>query len=297
VAVVDTTSPTLLVPADASVYADTSSGIGAQGPAAAAFLASATAADIVDPHPVVTNDAPAFLGVGPHVIMFSARDASGNSVSKSAVLTVLAMPPVGTTPPPAPVPPPQRRLPTNVDQLKAEAGDGRVRLSWKKPADVDHVAVTRSLPDGSAKQVVYDGSAESFTDKGVVNGVEYRYLVVSVASDGVTSAGVVVLARPKRSLLKAPKDGAKLRAAPKLVWLQNAEASYYNVQLFRGDVKILSAWPVRATLLLKKQWTYSGKKYRLSRGSYRWYVWPGFGARPANDYGEMLGFSNFEIIR
>jgi hypothetical protein len=229
--------------------------------------------------------------------MFSARDASGNSVSKSAVLTVLAMPPVGTTPPPAAVPPPQRRLPTNVDQLKAEAGDGRVRLSWKKPADVDHVAVTRSLPDGSAQQVVYDGSAESFTDKGVVNGVEYRYLVVSVASDGVTSAGVVVLARPKRSLLKAPKDGAKLRAAPKLVWLQNAEASYYNVQLFRGDLKILSAWPVRATLLLKKQWTYSGKKYRLSPGSYRWYVWPGFGARPANDYGEMLGFSNFEIIR
>ena len=39
------------------------------------------------------------------------------------------------------------------------------------------------------------------------------------------------------------------------------------------------------------------KELVLSPGSYRWYVWPGFGARAAVDYGELLGFSSFTIVR
>jgi hypothetical protein len=292
--VVDTTKPTLVVPSDRSVYADTPDGISAQSSGASGFLTGASAVDIVDPHPVVSNDAPEFFSVGTHVVTFSARDASGNSVSKTAVLGVLPMPPAGT--PPLPIPP-ARAAPPDVQGLKAEPGDGRVRLSWHVPNGVDHVVVSRSLTAGGDAQVVYRGSAEVFTDRGVVNGLEYRYLVVSVDKNGGMSAGVAAVALPKRTLLKSPKDGARLRKAPKLVWLKNSEASYYNVQLFRSNVKILSIWPVRPSFALKTKWKYNGRTYKLSPGLYRWHVWPGFGARVAVDYGETLGFSSFQIVR
>jgi hypothetical protein len=248
----------------------------------------------VDTHPIVRNDAPEFFTVGVHGVTFTAYDASGNSTSKVAVLEVLPMPPPGT--PPLPIPAP-RGAPPDVTNLKAEAGDGLVRLSWQLPAGVDHVEITRALTAGGASQVIYTGSGEVFTDRAAVNDLEYRYVVFSFDKEGESSPGVAAVALPKRTLLKAPKDGARLRQAPMLRWVPNSEANYYNVQLFRGTKKILSIWPVKATLQLKKQWRYQKHTYKLSRGVYRWYVWPGFGARKAVDYGEMLGFSTFQIVR
>jgi hypothetical protein len=102
---------------------------------------------------------------------------------------------------------------------------------------------------------------------------------------------------PRLNLLRAPKDGAKLKKPPKLTWARNAEANYYNVQLFRGQVKILSTWPVGAALKLKRTWKYQGRRYTLTKGVYRWYVWPGFGARSAVDYGELLGSNSFQMTR
>jgi hypothetical protein len=297
VTVVDTTKPSLVVPADRSVYADTPSGIDSQSGAVAGFLSGASATDTVDPHPVVTHDAPSFLTVGTHVVTFTARDASGNTVSKTATLDVLPMPAPGTPPPPPLPVPPARKPPADVKGLKADAGDGLVRLSWQTPAGVDHVVVNRSLTVGGDEQVVYTGSGQTFTDRGVANGLEYRYLVVSVNANGDASAGVAVVALPKQTLLRSPKDGARLQKPPKLVWLANTEASYYNVQLYRGSVKTLSAWPVKANLVLQKKWKFQGRKYTLTAGVYRWYVWPGFGARAAANYGEMLGFSSFTIVR
>ena len=107
---------------------------------------------------------------------------------------------------------------------------------------------------------------------------------------------MAIAVTPRRNYLRSPKDGAKLSKPPKLVWVRNSEASYYNVQLFRGNRKILSTWPSKATLLLSRAWKYQGHRYTLSRGTYRWYVWPGFGARSNVDYGEMLGFSSFQIV-
>jgi hypothetical protein len=294
VSVLDRTKPTLIVPADFAVYADTPLGISAQSHYVAQFLEQAHAVDIVDPHPRVSNDAPDFFDVGVHLVAFTAYDASGNGISKGATLDVRPMPPAGT--PPLPVPP-ARRTPPNVTGLQATPGDGRVRLSWQIPGGVDHVVVTRTLTAGGDPQTVYTGKAASFTDRGVANGLEYRYLVVSVDQNGDQSAGVAIVAVPKRNLLRSPKDGARLRKAPKLLWTKNSEAAYYNVQLFRGQVKILSIWPVGSSLGLKHTWKYKGHRYTLTRGVYRWYVWPGFGARASVDYGEMLGSSSFQIIR
>jgi hypothetical protein len=294
VAVVDTTKPTLVVPNNSAAYADTPAGLTAQGYGAAQFLAAAHATDLVDPHPKVTNNAGGLFSVGVNVVTFSASDASGNSVSKTASLEVRPMPPAGTAPLPLPA---AAQPPPNVSDFKAEAGDAKVRLSWQIPSGVDHVVVTRALTAGGDAQVVYTGKATSFTDRGVVNGLEYRYLNVSVTPNGQESAGVAAVALPRPSLLRSPKDGARLKKPPKLRWAKNSEAAYYNVQLFRGEVKILSTWPVTASHALKRAWKYQGRRYTLTRGVYRWYVWPGFGPRSAVDYGDLLGSRSFEITR
>jgi flavin reductase (DIM6/NTAB) family NADH-FMN oxidoreductase RutF len=294
VSVVDTTKPTLIVPADRAVYADTPDGISAQSHYVAAFLSEAQAVDSVDPNPHVSSNAPDFFTVGVHFVIFTASDASGNAVSKGATLEVRPMPDPGTPPLPTP---PARNPPKDVTGLKADAGDKRVRLSWQIPDGVDHVVVTHQLSAGGDTQVIYTGSAESFTDRGLVNGLEYRYVVVSVDKNGNSSAGVAVVALPKATLLRSPRDGARLKKPPKLVWVRNSEASYYNVQVYRGAVKILSTWPVKSAVTLKRSWKYQGHRYTLTPGVYRWYVWPGFGARSAVDYGDMLGFSSFQIVR
>ena len=101
---------------------------------------------------------------------------------------------------------------------------------------------------------------------------------------------------PKRALLVSPPDGAKLTAPPKLAWVASAGARYYNVQLFRGAEKILSAWPTTSSLALRKAWRYRGRRYRMTPGTYRWYVWPGVGAKADKRYGPLLGTNSFDIV-
>jgi hypothetical protein len=71
--------------------------------------------------------------------------------------------------------------------------------------------------------------------------------------------------------------------------------SYYNVQVFRGGVKVLSVWPTRTRFQLRARWTFLGRQYRLSAGKYRWYVWPRFGRGAAGRYGNALGQSTFTV--
>jgi hypothetical protein len=299
VVVVDTTPPTLAVPGPTSVYATTPAGIPETAPAIIAFRSAASADDIVDPHPQVGDNLGSFAEVGTHDVGFVARDASGNVQTKGTTLTVLPMPPAGT--PPLPLPPPAR-LPADVPKLQIFPGDGFVRLVWGAVPGAARYLVYRSasgartLADGHG-DLVYAGTATTYTDRGLTNGVEYRYVVVSEDAAGNQSAGVGSAAVPHLNLLRSPKDGAKLKQPPKLVWARNAEAGYYNVQLFRGQVKILSTWPLGASVKLKRTWKYQGRRYTLSKGVYRWYVWPGFGARSAVDYGELLGSNSFEMTR
>jgi hypothetical protein len=83
-----------------------------------------------------------------------------------------------------------------------------------------------------------------------------------------------------------------------LSWTPAPSATYYNVQLYRGDPrKVLSLWPTLAGLQLKSTWRFAGRRYRLKPGRYRWYVWPGFGKRKAGRYGRMIGSGAFVIVR
>ena len=54
-----------------------------------------------------------------------------------------------------------------------------------------------------------------------------------------------------------------------LSWTPVPGASYYNVQLYRGDPrKVLSLWPATASLQLKHTWRFEGRRYRLKPGKY-----------------------------
>ena len=120
---------------------------------------------------------------------------------------------------------------------------------------------------------------------------------IRVDAAGNHSAGVAAVIVPRRNLLKSPKDGARLRKAPKLTWALDSEAAYYNAQLLLNGKKILSVWPTSPAFALKKTWRYEGRKYTLAPGLYTWFVWPGYGARSAVDYGELMGSRTFRIVR
>ena len=158
-------------------------------------------------------------------------------------------------------------------------------------------SATRSLSAVGDETVVYKGTASSYTDRGLTNGVEYRYVVMAVNAAGNHSAGVAAVVVPRRNLLKSPKDGARLKKAPKLLWALDSEAQYYNAQLLLNGKKILSVWPVRPAYKLKKSWKFEGRKHTLKPGTYTWFVWPGYGARSAVDYGDLMGSRTFRIIR
>lgn len=100
----------------------------------------------------------------------------------------------------------------------------------------------------------------------------------------------------KSSALLAPTSGARISLPPLLRWRRVARATYYNVQLYRGRMKLLSAWPRRPRLQLRTRFTYLGRQRRLARGSYRWYVWPGYGSPSARRYGRLLGEGSFTLV-
>ena len=140
--------------------------------------------------------------------------------------------------------------------------------------------------------VVYTGSGTTFTDRSVANGVMYRYDVTAYDEAG-NSATSSVAVRPSGPLV-APAAGAVVSAPPRLAWRPVPKATYYNVQLWRRG-RILSLWPRGTSVRLPRSWTYKGRRYRLSVGRYRWYVWPGYGPRSQERFGELLGSSSFVV--
>ena len=84
----DTTGPTVNVPANITVNADSASGTAATNVAIVAFLQAATASDATDGSVTVTNDAPDVFPLGDTVVTFAATDAAGNQGTASSVVTI-----------------------------------------------------------------------------------------------------------------------------------------------------------------------------------------------------------------
>ena len=83
VTVRDTTAPRVAAPADATLEATAR-----LTPLGAAQYGTATAADIADPSPAITSDAPAAFPLGETTIIWTATDGSGNSATATQTVTV-----------------------------------------------------------------------------------------------------------------------------------------------------------------------------------------------------------------
>ena len=176
--------------------------------------------------------------------------------------------------------------PPSLGGVRVTSGNGRAELRWTASPDTSLVEIRR------AGRLVYSGTDTSFIDKGLDNGKVYRYSLTAI-DEAANSATSSVIARPSGPLV-SPASGAVVTAPPRLAWKPVAKATYYNVQLWRRG-RILSAWPRGTSFQLRRSWTYEGRRYRLAKGRYRWYVWPGYGPRAKKDFGKLLGSSSFVV--
>jgi hypothetical protein len=205
------------------------------------------------------------------VVLGTCRDRAGHVASRAFPLRYDATPP-------------------DTSGVSVDTGDRRVRLHWPPAATA---TVVRSPGVGEEPSTALSAAAGGMTDLRVRNGVAYRYLV-TLADEAGNAASRDLVAVPGPRLL-APAKRAQVTAPPLLRWTPVRGARYYNVQIFRGRHKVLSAWPRRPSLQLKETWRFRGRERHLRAGRYRWFVWPGEGPREDNEYGKRIGARSFVV--
>ena len=183
-----------------------------------------------------------------------------------------------------------------IAKLSVKRGNGKATLTWNVSADTAVIEVKRKPGKGEeAETVVFRQKAARFTDTGLENGKRYEYVVT--AFDGALNADQRTAAVVPLPALYHPAKGARVRGAPLLQWLPVPKATYYNAQLWFKGRKIMSMWPLKPFLQLRRSWAYGGRNHRLRPGVYRWYVWPGFGRKVQRRYGKLVGASSFVVTR
>ncbi|MGZ4332863.1 MAG: hypothetical protein ACXVRJ_01130 [Gaiellaceae bacterium] len=184
--------------------------------------------------------------------------------------------------------------PPTLSKLIATPGNRSLDLSWLASPDTTVVDVSRtsSAPDVKAG-LVYSGTGASFRDTRLKVGARYRYTVTAIDQAG-NSVSKTIAVTATGALLQ-PTPAQRISRPPMLRWTRVKKAAYYNVQLVRGK-KILSAWPASNHFQVPQSWVFHGHRYRLHRGVYRWYVWPGFGRLSVDRYGSVLGSSSFVVF-
>jgi hypothetical protein len=240
------------------------------------------ARDAVDGVVAVTCSPPtkSVFDLGQTKVICTAADKHGNDDSVSFFVRVL-----DTVPPPT------------VTDVVVRSDEGFVALTWRLPRSRDVAGTEIVRFPGNV--VVFRGPGKSATDAGLRAGDRYRYVITSYDWANNRSRRVAVVALASETKLIQPQDGASLTAPPLLAWQAVTPANYYNVQLWAmqpsGLVKVLSIWPTTNHLQLDKTWVYQGKSHELTKGRYRWYVWPGLGQIVLAHYGELIGSNTFTI--
>lgn len=157
----DTTPPVLAVPAAVTVEQTSAAGT-------PVTLPPATATDICDAHPVITNNAPAVFPLGNTTVTFSATDASGNSASGSTTVTV-----VDTTPPTISV----RVTPDTLWPPNHKMADITAMVTVSDICDahptVRLVSITSNEPDDA--NGVGDGETKNDIQGAIFNSEDYRF--------------------------------------------------------------------------------------------------------------------------
>lgn len=72
------------------------------------------------------------------------------------------------------------------------------------------------------------------------------------------------------------------------VWPSVSGARFYRVEFFRRRSKVFEASPTKTRLQLPLRWSFRGRRFRLTPGTYRWEVRPAFGSRSRPQYGRPI---------
>jgi hypothetical protein len=223
---------------------------------------------------------------GSHTFTLRATDpADGAASSVSFSWTVEAPKAVVTSL----EPPPMLRA------VRVIGGDRRVKLTWERPPARVAAVIVTAAKAGAAPRQVFRGVGTGTTLLGLRNGVELKLALQTVDSAGNRSDPVSLAATPMPPFVGSPALGARVKAPPLLRWNALDGSGYFNVQLFRGSRKLLSAWPTTTRLQLRWGWVYDGRWQSLKRGTYTWYVWPGLGPRADARYGPLFGKQTFVV--
>jgi hypothetical protein len=243
----------------------------------------------LDGCPTVSYTGPEGAGVS---VTGACSDRAGNTASRSFGINYDATAPA-------------------LNDVAASAGNRSATLRWLGSPDTVSLVVVRSRAANHRVEQQLPPALESgFRDTRLKNGVEYRYdFTAADAAGNVAHATAFVV--PSRHPRLRPRPGASVSSPPLLRWTSVRNASYYNVQLYRDDMrpgtdtaepstgaeKLLSRWPTKPLLRLHRLWRYGGHRLRLRPGHYRWYVWAGYGARSKQRYGGQLVNSTFTVTR
>jgi hypothetical protein len=174
------------------------------------------------------------------------------------------------------------------------SGAGVDVVRWTPTSPSDTVVVERTARGSKAAARVFRGSGSSFADKKIRSGLEYTYSVQTSDQAGNASQKISAAGLPKVLTLSKTPYVPRAAKNPILRWAAVRRATYYNVQLFRGSKRILALWPSKHQVGLPTTWKWAGKRYRLSQGRYRWYVWAGLGQRSFANY-KTLGSAQFIV--
>jgi hypothetical protein len=100
----------------------------------------------------------------------------------------------------------------------------------------------------------------------------------TVQPDQPTTQQPVSTAQERLPRLRFPLPGKRLPAGRnvRFRWAANPQASYYNVQIFRGKRKVATSFPVRGSLAVVGR--------LLRPGTYRIVIWSGLGAKLNSRY-------------
>jgi len=186
-----------------------------------------------------------------------------------------------------------------------------ISLRWTAGKDVVRAKLTRAPGlKGKRSAVVYQGKAKRFVDRSIAPGTRYWYQVTLFDQAGNRSTRSLGPRPPSSSGpaskgkanhgpagIVSPADGAVLTRPPLVAWSEVTKARFYNVQLWRGQLKVLTTWVRRPKLALKPSWTSQGRRHSLVAGKYRLYVWPAFGTPKNPRYGTLVGQSAFVVKR
>jgi hypothetical protein len=187
------------------------------------------------------------------------------------------------------------RTPPRLSDVTETPGDGANVLQWRSTSRTDTFRIERSARrDKGPPEIFRSVRGTTFKDTSIQNGREYVYTVFARDGAGNLSRGVRILVLPKVLTLEKLPYLPRVSESPILRWKAAPGATYYHVQLFRGGKRILAAWPRGPQLALRPTWSWAGHRYRLDRGTYRWYLWAGAGPRSAAHY-KQLGTAAFAV--